>query len=415
MTGVAFFSLNIQVYGETLEELKLKISDKNEEVKQLENEIEKIGEDISVTTEKKKTLGDELKQIDANRKKIATDITVTKKKIEVTNLDIRGLEKEIAGKTTKIQSDKQSIAESIKFLNIADEGTLIERLLSPDKISIAWNDLVTLENLQIKISSHIDTLNNDKKDLENKVSTLASKKRNLVGLTSELDDRKKIADQALTLKNKVLAETKNQESIYKKQLAETEAKKMAVESELLQYESQLKTIIEPGSLPTMGSGVLKWPLEKIRITQYFGDTAFSKSNYQIYNGKGHNGIDLAAPIGTKIMSVADGVVVGTGDTDPVCRGASYGKWIMVQHENGLNSIYAHLSLIKVSAGDRVSEGNLIGYTGKTGTATGPHLHLTIAATKAMKIGDLKSKIKGCGTYTVPLGSLNAYLNPLWYL
>ncbi|MEK6527931.1 MAG: peptidoglycan DD-metalloendopeptidase family protein, partial [Nitrospirota bacterium] len=343
------------------------------------------------------------------------DITLTKKKIEVANLSILELEKEIADRTTRIKADKQAVTASIKFLNTIESESLIEKLLSEEKISTSWNDLATLEDLQTKVKSHIEKLDSDKKDLKKSAATLGSHKRSLVNLTGELGDRKKIADLALAEKNRLLTQTKNQESLYKKQLAEAEARKQAAEMEIFQYESALKTTIEPGSLPPIGSHVIKWPLEVVRITQDFGDTAFSKTNYQIYSGKGHNGLDFGAPIGTKLMSVADGIVVGAGDTDLVCKGASYGKWIMIQHENGLNSIYGHLSLIKVTAGQRVSAGELIGYTGRTGTATGPHLHLTIAATKAMTIGYLKSKIKGCGTYHVPLGSLNAYLNPIWYL
>ena len=82
-----------------------------------------------------------------------------------------------------------------------------------------------------------------------------------------------------------------------------------------------------------------------------------------YNGQGHDGVDFGAAIGTPVYAALDGVVEGTGNTDLVCPGASFGKWIFIQHANGLSTMYAHLSLIKVSQGQTVRTGDIIGYTG----------------------------------------------------
>src|SRR5205814_429469 len=104
-------------------------------------------------------------------------------------------------------------------------------------------------------------------------------------------------------------------------------------------------------------------VDSVRITQNFGNTSFATQNPQIYNGHGHNGIDLAASPGTKLKSAATGVVLGTGNTDLTCSGASYGKWVLIKHTNGLATLYAHLSVISVSTGDSVARGQAIGYSG----------------------------------------------------
>ena len=86
------------------------------------------------------------------------------------------------------------------------------------------------------------------------------------------------------------------------------------------------------------------------------------------------------------------MIVGTGNTDEPRGCYSYGKWILIKHENGLSTLYAHLSLIKVNAGETVNTGDIIGYSGNTGYSTGPHLHLTVYATQGVKIvrlGDIK--------------------------
>ncbi|MDQ3014888.1 MAG: M23 family metallopeptidase, partial [bacterium] len=132
------------------------------------------------------------------------------------------------------------------------------------------------------------------------------------------------------------------------------------------------------------------------------------------NGSGHNGIDLGVPIGTAIKSAGVGEVVASGDTDTVCPRASYGKWVLIKHSNGLSTLYAHLSLIKVSAGQAVESGSIIGYSGNTGYSTGPHLHFTVYASQGVQVVNRPSQACG-GTYTMPVADLKAYLNPLSYL
>ena len=124
---------------------------------------------------------------------------------------------------------------------------------------------------------------------------------------------------------------------------------------------------------------------------------------------------MRASVGTTLKSAEAGVVVGTGDTDLDCKGATYGKWILIKHDNGLATIYGHLSLVKVRSGDRVARGQIIGYTGNSGYALGPHLHFSVLAAEGVEIGKVPSKVCGGVIYTVPVAPFNAYLNPLNYL
>ena len=84
--------------------------------------------------------------------------------------------------------------------------------------------------------------------------------------------------------------------------------------------------------------------------------------------KFHQGVDLAAPIGTPVLAARGGFVETTG-TDTV-----YGNYIVLRHDNNTQSLYAHLSAIDVKMGMRVEKGNTIGKVGTTGWSTGPHLH-----------------------------------------
>ncbi|SCF14435.1 M23 family metallopeptidase [Micromonospora mirobrigensis] len=86
----------------------------------------------------------------------------------------------------------------------------------------------------------------------------------------------------------------------------------------------------------------------------------------------HAGIDFAMPAGTPIHAAAAGTVVKAGDA-----GDGYGNSVFIDHGNGYLTHYAHQSSLEVSVGDKVAAGEVIGYEGATGDATGPHLHFEV--------------------------------------
>ncbi len=98
-----------------------------------------------------------------------------------------------------------------------------------------------------------------------------------------------------------------------------------------------------------------------RTDPLHGETAF------------HNGLDIAADKGTPIYAAASGVVQSAG------WGGDFGNLVVIAHEFGLTTRYAHMSKIDVKAGDRVETGQVVGYVGATGRATGPHLHYEVWA------------------------------------
>jgi murein DD-endopeptidase MepM/ murein hydrolase activator NlpD len=106
-----------------------------------------------------------------------------------------------------------------------------------------------------------------------------------------------------------------------------------------------------------------------------GGTLRSNFGYRIHpifkSRKMHTGIDLAASTGTPIYASGDGVVQLAGWE------SGYGKKVEIKHVNGFETGYGHMSQIAVSAGDRVRQGQIIGYVGSTGYSTGPHLHFEI--------------------------------------
>lgn len=403
--------------ADTISELKEKIDFKNTEIKNLEKEIEEYQNQIESVGKEANTLNNSIKSIDITRKKLDSDIKLTQNKIAATDLNIERLGLSINDKKTDIGKNSQAIMEAIRETDLIESNSLAELLLSGENISDFWDELENLERFQANISERVGELKVSKANLEETKSEVEKEKKVLVGLRAKLNDQKKIADNNRSEKKRLLALTKNKESNYKKLLAERLAKKDALEREVSEFESQIRIEIDPESLPKTGSGVLKWPFDNVKITQYFGNTPFASANPQVYNGGGHNGIDLRGSVGTPVKSAGNGTVVDTGDTDLSCDGVSYGKWVLIKHNNGLSTLYAHLSLIRAYKNQEVSLGEIIGYSGNTGYSTGPHLHFAVFASAAVRVsGPTEYKSKICRTYMkLPISPKNGYLNPLSYL
>ena len=120
------------------------------------------------------------------------------------------------------------------------------------------------------------------------------------------------------------------------------------------------------------TGTLQWPLPVAgTITSQFGHRVDPITG----EGSSHTGTDIACAEGTPSLAAADGIVIVANGLDS--WGGSYGYYIQINHGGGLETLYAHCSSICVTTGQQVQAGQVIGYVGHTGRATGSHLHLEV--------------------------------------
>lgn len=117
------------------------------------------------------------------------------------------------------------------------------------------------------------------------------------------------------------------------------------------------------------SSLFAWPVSQARVSSCFGGRIHPVHRTRLF----HRGIDLAAPAGTPVIATASGTVTFVG------KAGGYGNLVVLRHANGLESYYAHLHTIsgRTRIGTAVSQRDVIGTVGATGTATGPHLHFEI--------------------------------------
>ncbi len=395
-----------------MEEIRSRIEDHSTEIKKLETQIESYQKELRIVERTSKNLRHEIARLELTRQKLAADIKLTEQQIGKTDLTIEELALAISGKNLTLNRRRAAVEESLRQWRQLQSQSFLELMLGDDQLSDAWTELSALAAFQHHLEQDIDAVVKLKEDLETTKAATETERVRLSVLKERLADQRQIAKDNQVEKDRLLNQTKNKETNYKKLLAETVARKEDFEQELFQLESQLRLAIDPGKLPVAGRGVLKWPLASVYITQNFGRTIEAK---RLYVSGSHNGIDLRASIGTPVQAAESGTVTGAGDTDLVCRGASYGKWILIDHGNGLSTLSAHLSLIKVVKGQRLAVGEIIGYSGQTGYSTGPHLHFTVYATQGLRIDEYVFRSCAGVKVTLPLADPSAYLDPLLYL
>ncbi|MFH1178663.1 MAG: peptidoglycan DD-metalloendopeptidase family protein [bacterium] len=430
----AFCFLPATTYADELSEIQSKINANNQQLESLKADISVFQQQLDALGAKKNTLQSTIDSLALSQKQLTTQIQVTQNKIASANLQIQQLTLSIGDKEELISADQNAIAKTLKSIAEGEQESLITGLISSNSFGEAWQKADESIQFNRALANDINDLRAVRTTLATNRDQVTAVKADLVSLQKDLTLQKRSVDASKAAQQKLLSDTKNQESNYQKLIAQKQAAEKAFEQELVDLKNQLNIIVHPGLLPKSGSGLLAWPFSSAYmfnctqrtglfknlfcITQYFGNTPFATANPQIYNSGGHPGIDLSAPIGTAIKASLSGTVTATGNTDLIRGCYSFGKWVMIDHKNGISTLYAHLSNIDVSKGQSVGTGQTIGLSGMTGYATGPHLHFGVYATEGTKIMTLRQfrgASIGCADAPMPVATLTAYLNPLSYL
>lgn len=205
-----------------------------------------------------------------------------------------------------------------------------------------------LTRLRASIADLKDQEKNKKNEIENLVLQTEQKKEEVEGIYSE---KQKLLTQATANKNALIAMEEE---------LEAEAAEITKKLEALKY----------GNIPT---GRLTYPTSGI-FTSGFGYRISPISGTRRF----HAGIDIGASTGTPIVAAADGDVIDASYIN------GYGYSILIYHGGGYATFYAHMSGYAVSSGQHVQRGQIIGYVGSTGYATGPHLHFEVRVNGAPK-------------------------------
>lgn len=392
----------------TKEQLASQIQEKAKQLDTISAQLQETQQNLKGTTQQRVTLTQQLTSINSNISQLNLNIQADQIKAQKLSLEIDALNYDIQDIKSSIADKRVAIGRIIVELQKGDKlnGNLLMLFLKNNSLADSVLEAQNLNNLQNQLTGDIANLRDLNTQYNNDIKTASDKKNGVTAAQRDLENKKLIVQDQKASHQALLTETKNKESVFQQQLAALQKQQQQIADEIETLDAVLRTKIDPSELPPLGPGVLAVPVQgdtANSVTQGYGATSFAKNGYR---GQWHNGADFAAPIGTPIIAAEDGTIVATGNQDLYCRRGAYGKFIVVNFSDNLTGLYGHLSRQIVQKGDTVKRGQVIGYSGSTGYATGPHLHFTIYATPTFYMGPSKT----CGP--MPFGG---DLNPLGYL
>jgi murein DD-endopeptidase MepM/ murein hydrolase activator NlpD len=216
------------------------------------------------------------------------------------------------------------------------------------------------ERLKSEVSDLRDSLDTEREKARAQRDVVAAQQR-------ELADRRRASD---AVRSQAAAEVNQQNAVLDKlraRKAEFQAQIVALQRQSESLAALLRARQSSQGLVPSGHGVLAVPIPGAPITSGFGSRV-----HPVYGDvRQHTGVDFGASSGTPIHAAADGVVVSAGPL------GGYGNATVIDHGNGLATLYAHQSGLAVAPGQRVARGQVIGYVGCSGLCTGPHLHFEV--------------------------------------
>ncbi len=407
------------VFAESeIDRLRNQINDRSNRLSEIEAEIAQFEAQLNEVGAEKKTLQSAINQLELERKKVNAEISKTETLITSTDLEINKLILDINSTQKDIDATEAAIGSIIRAEYRSSDDSLIELLLSHNKLSEFWNAFEAHNSVRETMSSKVSELDSFHLLLEEQRSDNEAKRNRLSSLRDQYTDQNQVLVSNKQERAKLLEITKSEERNYQQLLASKEEARDQIIKEMRDFESQLQFILDPNTIPNPGTPVFSWPIDNIIITQYFGGTEFAARNASVYGGRAyHPGVDFGVPRGTPIHAPLTGTVRATGNTDIVPGCYSWGKWTLVDHSNGLSTLYAHQDVISVTPGQKVSTGDVIGYSGNTGYSTGPHLHFTVyakAGVTVRKFNEIKT-VTSCGPASTPVAATDAYIDPMLYL
>lgn len=323
--------------------------------KDLLNKINASKNEASKASQTKSYMDSLVYTLEAKISTATTLISELEQKISATNADIAVREEEIA-------KTNEKFIERMRMAHEDGSASYIEMLLEAENISDFLSRMERVnamleydKTLKQNYQAEKEALEKEKADLTLSVQL---QQETLAQLETDKADAEKQSEQAAAYYNKLQANAAEYQAQYNKAKAEEDK----LDAELTKY---LKSLEAQNSSQVTAQGEYMWPLpvgKGIISCTYGGKDP---------GGRPHYALDVAIAYGTPIYAANDGTVLIAE------KHYSYGYYVLIDHGNGISTLYAHCSSLKVRAGQTVSKGQVIGGVGSTGYSTGNHLHFEV--------------------------------------
>ncbi|MBQ3903401.1 MAG: peptidoglycan DD-metalloendopeptidase family protein [Eubacterium sp.] len=372
------------------------ISDLKEKKQKIEAQIEKAQAEIDKLAEKKEETQETITALDKKISLMQDEIDVLQDDADALQRQITQIEEDIVNtedeiKKTQAEIDRmqkefdknfEEYCQRLRAMYVSGHASSLEVLMTSTDISsiltrsqmirsVSEQDSAILNGLMEKMSeiekakaaleSKINKLNEDKVKLE-------ENKKELEENISKIEASKSVLDAEVSKANALMRKLASETAEYQEAISDNREEAAEVERDIQAAYARASHGDGTGSMggsygDGSHSGTLGYPTAYRTISAGY-------PNYS--SGRYHGGIDFPCPSGTSVCAAEAGTVIVAKNLN-----YSYGHYLIVDHGNGLSTLYAHNTTLLVGVGEHVSRGQQIAYSGSTGNSTGPHVHFEV--------------------------------------
>ncbi|PIU80656.1 MAG: hypothetical protein CO140_03195 [Candidatus Moranbacteria bacterium CG_4_9_14_3_um_filter_40_7] len=340
---------------------------------------------INIKEKQGTLLSTQLYQLDIKQEKTQQDIRSTSEKLNELTKQVGSLKEKIKENEKQIEFQKKMLRVLMQNYYEYDRQGILNIVLLEKNLSETLRGSDYIQQSGIKVNQLLAEIKKIKKEMEEQIIQLEDKKNESEELKETLEDKNLALQKTEIQKEILLGQTQQDKAKYSQLLA-------IIEDEIYNLESTKS--VDYSNIPAAKGGYFNYPVSSPIITQNYGclhDSFARKSYPRCDGGKGgfHNGLDFGKNSGSNIFSVRSGKVIASGTCYINGKWYAYGRWLAIDHNDGLVTLYGHLSSKSVSKGNNVKAGQKIGTMGTTGYSTGTHLHFSVFDKKSFETVESK--------------------------
>lgn len=343
------------------------------EKKQIQGDLSNVQKMLDSLQSQKDNLNEYVEQLDLSLEQVQAKITTLKEMIVKKEAEVDQAQSDLDQAELVRDDQYQSMKSRIKFMYEKGNNYYMDMLFSSSSFGdmvnkadyieeIAEYDRRMLEEYRVNceyIEACRDGLSAEKDVLEEAKAQVDAEEENLNVLIEEKQGEIERTENSIANKEQAIRE-------YEAYIAEQASVIKALEAAVLAEQKQLAQ--ENGTIMVYDGGNFCWPAPKYTyISSEYGNRMHPTLGINQF----HNGLDMAAPGGSPILAAYDGVVAAAAYS------STMGNYLIINHGDGLYTIYMHASALYVSEGTHVVRGQSIAAVGTTGRSTGNHLHFSV--------------------------------------
>ncbi len=371
--GSSGMTVKAGITSDTIKDMQSQIANAQKEVSNLKDSLSDVQQMVKNLEKEKKDLNNYVTELDATLAQIEGKIADLNNRITEKEAEIDETAQKLSRALEQEEEQYDSMSRRIQFIYENGGMHILGLLLKSENLADLLNRTTYVNAVATYDREMLDEFIANREYIALCEEQLQVEKEYLDAVKAGVENEQAAVETLIRTKKQEIEKYEKNISTQEKAIKEYEADITAQNEIIKQLEKAVedekkKILLSNGKVPSYDGGTFYFPLESYtRISDDYGYRIHPILNVKQF----HNGVDFAAPKGTKIYAAYDGIVVAA------TYSSSMGNYVMIDHGGGLYTIYMHASALYVSKDDVVVGGEHIAAVGSTGRSTGNHLHFTV--------------------------------------